>query len=421
MKFWYVIKREYGENVRKKSFIISTLLAPILLIGIYSIPILAFVLTPGEQISIAVLDRHGGLGDDFIATLTDTLDDGQLKYVARNETPVDGDMDAGRERLSAAINNDALDVLIEIPADVLETGTVHYISKDQFSEATTDRMRARLSPLVIGKRFASEGMEYERVNELTRRVNLEEMKVTKSGVMQEEEVYFEFALVIVFIMILYMSLLSWGVSVQRSVIEEKSSRVVEVLLSSLEPKDLFIGKLLGIGALGLTQIVIWALVMFALGSVGSAIAIAQFMSNVHVEAIDLVFFCVFFVLGFLFYSALFAVIGSICSTEQDAQNLQPLVIIPLVIPMMSMWFVIQNPNATISVVLSMIPFFSPMLMLGRVVLTDINWWELGLCIAILLVSIYIVIVFASKLFRVGILMYGKRPGLREIVRWMKYS
>ena len=421
MKFWYVVKREYGENIRKKSFIISTLLAPVILIVIYSVPILAILVSPGEQVSISVLDRRGDIGDDFVATLTDTLKDVRFKFIARNETPANGDMDGAKEQLTRMINNDELDILIEIPADVLESGSINYISKDMFNEATMDKLRGRLNPIVIKQRFASEGIDYGRVNTLTQRIRFKEMKLTKSGVMQQGEVYFEYALVIIFIMILYMSLLTWGMSVQRSIIEEKSSRVIEVLLSSLEPKDLFFGKLIGIGSLGLTQIVIWAVIMFGIGSVGTVFAVAQFMSYVNVEVMDLVFFCVFFVLGFMFYSALFAVIGSVCSTEQDAQNLQPLVIMPLIIPMMSMWFIIQNPNATVSVVLSMIPFFSPMLMLGRVVLTDISWWELGLSILILLASIYVVTLFAAKVFRVGILMYGKRPGLREIVRWMKYS
>jgi ABC-2 type transport system permease protein len=221
-------------------------------------------------------------------------------------------------------------------------------------------------------------------------------------------------------MILYMTLLSWGMSVQRAIIEEKSSRVIEVMLSSVEPRDLFFGKIIGIGTLGLTQVAVWSVMFLAIGF-SSAIATAQFLSYVHVDLSDVLFFLVFFVLGFLFYSALFTIIGAVCNTEQDAQQLQSVVILPLVLPLMMMMLVMQNPNATLSVALSFIPPFTPMLMLGRIVVSDPPGWEIAASIAVLIVSTYLVTLFSARVFRVGILMYGKRPSLREIVRWSRYA
>jgi ABC-2 type transport system permease protein len=217
-----------------------------------------------------------------------------------------------------------------------------------------------------------------------------------------------------------MALLSWGILVQRSIIEDKRSRVIEVLLSSVEPRDLFIGKIIGVGSLGLTQIAIWGLIMLCAG-LSSSIVIAEYANYVQVSVMDVVYFIVFFVLGFLLYSSIFTIIGAVCTTEQDAQQLQSIVVFPMVVPIMMMFLVVQNPNSTVSVVLSLIPLFAPMLMLSRVVISEPAVWQVALCIVLLVASIYGVIVFSARVFRTGILMYGKRPGLREIFRWSRYA
>jgi ABC-2 type transport system permease protein len=418
MKTLHIIKREYMENIRKKGFIISTILAPVILLAFYSIPILSVFFVPDEQISIAVLDRTGRVGGNFVTSLDDTLKDGRARFQAKIYGS--GDYGQQRETLIASISNNALDVLIELPEDVLETGEVNYISKDVFNERMMDDLRDKLNPVVVGQRLADQGLDFEQVSEMTRRVRLLENKITKSGLLQEEEVVGELIMVVVFVMILYMTLLSWGMSVQRAIIEEKSSRVIEVMLSSVEPRDLFFGKIFGVGALGFTQIAVWSIMFLAIGF-SSAIVTAEFMDFVQVAPMDIFYFLVFFVLGFLLYSALFTIIGAVCSTEQDAQQLQTIVILPLVVPLMMMFLVIQNPNATLSVVLSFIPLFTPMLMLARIVISEPAAWEIVLGIALLIVSIYGVTLFSARVFRVGILMYGKRPNLREIIRWSRYA
>lgn len=420
MKWRYVIKREYTENIRKRSFIISTILAPVLLLVVYSIPILAIVFVPAEQVRLAVLDRTGELANPFVASLKDTLRDGRVKYVPAIYQPSAGDFDTIREELLEAVKIGGVDVLIEIPEDVLETGKVNYISKDLFNERTMDEIRDRLNPVVINQRFAEEGIDYERVEALTERVRLSANKTTSSGVLEDEQVLGDFILVVVFVMILYMTLLSWGMSVQRSIIEEKSSRVIEVMLSSVEPRDLFIGKILGVGSLGLTQILIWGLMILAFGFT-STLTTVKVMKFIQVSPVDIVYFALFFVLGFLFYSSFFTIIGAVCNTEQDAQQLQTLVVLPLIVPVLLMFLVAQNPNATVSVVLSFIPFFTPMLMLARIVVSEPSVWEILISVLILLLALYGVTIFAARVFRVGILMYGKRPNIKEIVRWFRYA
>ncbi|MEE9268873.1 MAG: ABC transporter permease [Candidatus Krumholzibacteria bacterium] len=420
MKAHLIIKREYMENIRKKSFLISTIVAPILMLLIYSIPVLALFFVPGDQVRIAVLDRTGVIAPEFLATLTDTLKDGQPKYLVRDARPVDGDFDRLREELIADIAADELDVALEVPADVLEDGKVDYISKNVLNEDITRSLKSRLTPVVIKQRFAREGIDSDRIAALTRGVRFNEQKITKSGILEEKEVAGDLIIAVVFVMILYFMLISWGVAVQRSVIEEKSSRVIEVMLSSVEPRDLFIGKIFGLGALGFTQIGIWSVIMLAIGF-SSSMMTAQIASFIQISPTEILYLGVYFVLGFLLYAAIFTIIGAVCSTEQDAQQLQIFAMLPLILPLMLMFFVIEYPDSTVATVLSLIPFFTPMLMLARISVAEPPMWQILLSIALLAVSIWGVIIFSAKVFRVGILMYGKRPGLKEIWRWSRYA
>ena len=420
MKALQVIRREYAENARKKSFIIGTIVAPVLVAVIYAIPVVTVLFIPPEQVSVAVLDRTNLLAEDFVASLNDTLGSGKQQYKAMVADPRDRDPDVFKKVLTESINNNALDVLIEIPGDVFEKGEVGYLSKDYFDERVMDDVKEKLDPLVIARRLEKENLDFDRVSVLTEPVRLREQKITRTGVLEGGEVVGEFVVVTVFVMILYITLLSWGISVQRSIIEEKGSRVIEVMLSSVEPRDLFIGKIIGIGSLGLTQIAIWGVMILALG-LSSSVAFAELSQYVRISFADVFYFVLFFVLGFLLYSSIFTIIGAVCSTEQDAQQLQSVVVIPMVIPIMMTFFVIQSPSSTLGTVLSIIPFFAPMLMLARVVISDPSAWQVALSIGLLIVSIYGVILFSARVFRVGVLMYGKRPSLREIFRWFRYA
>jgi ABC-2 type transport system permease protein len=221
-------------------------------------------------------------------------------------------------------------------------------------------------------------------------------------------------------MILYMALLTWGVSIQRSIIEEKGSRVIEVMLSSVEPLDLFLGKIIGLGLVGLTQLAIWVVVALSIGFY-TYYAAAGIFSYINVSPLTLVYFVIYFIFGFLLYASIFTIVGAICSTEQDAQQLQGLVTLPLVVPILLLMMIIQSPNSTIAVVFSLIPLFTPMLMLARVVVLQPSFWQIALSMVLLVISIYASIYISSRVFRVGILMYGKRPGLREVVRWLRYT
>jgi ABC-2 type transport system permease protein len=420
MKWVTVLKREYIEKARQKSFIIGTLVAPILLVALYSIPILSVVFVPNEQITLAVLDRTGRIGEDFVASLDDTLKNGKIKYVTTLHNATGTEADALKEELITDIKEERLDVVIEIPAEVLDESRVNYISKDVMNEIVTDRLRSAINPFVISARFADLGVESADIERLTRRVRMNENKITRSGVLEEKAVAGEFVLAVAFVMMLYIMLISWGIVIMKSIIEEKSSRVIEVLLSSLEPRDLFIGKIVGLGALGFTQVAIWMSLLLG-AAVSLAVVAAQFSGFISVTPIDVIYFVLFFVLGFLFYASMFSIIGAMCSTDQDAQQLQMFAMSPLIVAVMLMFLVMQNPNSTVAAVISLIPPFTPMIMLTRVLVAEPPMWQVILGIVLLGASIYGVIWVSARVYRVGVLMHGKRPTLREVVRWARYA
>jgi ABC-2 type transport system permease protein len=215
----------------------------------------------------------------------------------------------------------------------------------------------------------------------------------------------------------------------RSVIEEKSSRVIESVIASVKPFHLMAGKILGVGALGLTQYSLWALVMGLLSLYGvkftalfaSDPATAANLTMPTVAPGILLFFILFFVLGYFLFSAIFAGLGAMVNSDQEAQQLVFPVIMLVIIPFLCTFYIIENPDTQMSVVLSLIPFFAPMTMFARIVVLTPPAWEIALCLALLVATIVGTIWLVGRIFRVGVLMYGKRPSLPEVIKWIRYA
>jgi ABC-2 type transport system permease protein len=410
----HVIRREYNEHVKKKSFVIGTILVPVFMLVFLVVPILLAFFQPDEQLSVAVVDHTGEVGEAFVAAFTDTTKKGEPKYLFSRES---GD-ERRLNELVASLDRGELDILVEIPPDIFETSNADFVTKEVRSIQIQDDFSDRLTEIVVQTRLKRQGLEVDRVASLTSDVRMRERYLSSSGEVEEKSFLTDWGLVFAFVMILYMTLLTWGITISRSILEEKSSRIIEVLLSSVEPRDLLLGKVVGIGLAGLTQMAIWAVVGLAITAYGGATAIS-FFANVKIPASVFIYFIVYFVLGFLLYASIFTVVGSICSTEQDAQQLQGLVTMPMIVPILVLMVIVQSPNSTLSVVLSLIPLFTPMIMLGRIVVLEPSAWQIGLSIVLMLVSIYISVAFSARVFRVGILMYGKRPSLPEVIKWYR--
>lgn len=415
-KLLKVARREYLERVKKKSFLISTILGPVLMGGMIVVPSLIFRFSPERQEQITVVDLSRSLYDELDEALADTLAEGTRKFKLREMLATGDKLDELKKRLNAEVETDIIDGYLVVPEDILEAGKATFYGKRVGNIKGISRMQGALSNVVIAHRLESAGMDYEEVSGMVKRVDLD-TKMLKEG--EEKEGGFDILYLssFIFIMILYMTILLWGIAVQRSIIEEKNNRVIEVLLSSLRATDLLGGKILGVGSVGLTQYAIWAIFAVAFSSYGMSMA---GVSNLAVfSPITLIFFIVYYLLGFLFYATLFASIGSVCNSDQEAQQLQTPVVMCLVFTIIIPMAIIQNPDGVFATVVSLIPFFAPIVMFMRINILTPPAWQIALSIAILIVSILIAGNLAAKIFRVGILMYGKRPSLPEMIRWLK--
>lgn len=420
MKVQHIIRREYLENVRRKSFIVSTMLVPILMTAFFVLPLVFALFVPDRQYRVMVVDQMGGVGAEVAAALTDSLKNGDPKYVIQLVDAPGERFDAEREAGIGAVQRGEVDIVVAVPSSVLTDGKAEYVTQEARNFNIFERFTDVVSDAVVARRLAAEGFDFGRVAKLTERVEMDMSRVSAAGDVEEKNFLAEYGLVFVFVMILYMAIFSWGVTISRSIVEEKGSRVIEVLLSSLTPRDLMLGKLVGVGLAGMTQLSIWAVVGLAMSGYAATSAVAM-LSSFEIPPAVFGYLMLYFLLGFLLYSALFMTVGAACSTEQDAQQFQGLITLPMIVPLMTLMLLIQNPASTFAVVLSLIPLFAPMMMLARIILLEPPMWQILLSIALLLATIYLSIIFAARVFRVGILIYGKRPNLRELIHWYKLA
>jgi ABC-2 type transport system permease protein len=275
---------------------------------------------------------------------------------------------------------------------------------------------AAVEEALIGRRLTTAGLAADSVKSLTRKVDLKTVRLSSSG--EREDRGGSFFLAMILMTMLYTAIAMWGAAVMNGVIEEKTSRVVEMIVSSLPPWTFFGGKLLGVGAAGLTQFAIWGASLGVLSAWAAAAAIATGAHLPEVSPLLVVTFVVAFVLGYFLYGALYAAVGATVNTQQEAQTL----VFPVMAPMLTAFLffpaVLGSPDSALSTTMSLVPFFAPLLMFLRVAAAPPPAWQLALCVALCLATIAAFTWLASRIYRVGILMYGKRATLPEIVRWV---
>jgi ABC-2 type transport system permease protein len=229
----------------------------------------------------------------------------------------------------------------------------------------------------------------------------------------------KFLEIVVMVMLLYMAVLFYGISVMCSVIEEKNSRIMEVLLSSATSTELMTGKLLGVGAVGLTQILVWTVMagVIALPSM----AMQPNLSDLQISPVVMIAFAAFFLLGYLLYSTMYAAIGAITTTEQEGQQIQFLIIIPLVLSVFMLTPAIRTPDSAAVMWMSLVPFFAPIVMFARIVVQTPPIWQIALSLLLLIATVAGLTVLCARIYRIGVLIYGKRATLPEIMKWLKYA
>jgi ABC-2 type transport system permease protein len=414
-----IIRREYLERVRTKAFWISTLLVPIFMGGMMVIPALLAARGGGEY-SVAVLDLtgrfYGPVADEVRRMLSG--DDEKL-VVELVEQDAAENLEATRERVKEQVQEQEFDGMLILPATLPEEGEPEYVAPNVAAFKLLVVLERSVNNVMVADRLTSEGIAHDRVGELTRRVDLKTLKLGAGGEETKDEGQ-AFFMSYIFVLIIYMSVLMYGIYVMRGVLEEKSSHIVEVIISTVKPFELMLGKILGIGAVGLTQMVLWAGMGLALSAPPMLVAMGLGGAELpRIPATVLVFFVVYFVLGFLLYGTLYAGVGAAFDTEQDAQNFQGVITIFLVIPLVMIIQIMNDPGGTLSVVLSLVPFFTPILMFLRMTLVQVPPLEIAASVVLMVATILAMAWLVGKVYRVGILMHGSKPKLKDLLRWVR--
>jgi len=433
-KLFAVIKKEYKVIVKKKSFIIMTVLTPVLMAAMMVVPVLLMKVGRSDK-KIAVADYAGG----YFQSLSAKPQAGKKAKKsgfdpdAMNNQPgieAGGRISflqvalAGRE--SAALVKEyeqkvlkkEIDGLLLIPVDVKDTRQVSYYSTS-VSDFTTIRFIESTLRTAISKQLLLEKrIDPAVVDEATREISMETFKVKKEGTTKSDS-GMDYMMSLFMIIILFMILINYGQVIMRGVLEEKTSRISELLIASARSTQIFYGKILGIGLAGLTQVALWIVLAAVLVSRFSGVVDSAILSFLTPEIA--LFFVIFFILGFFIYAIPYAFIGAAVNTDQEAQQFASVLSVVIIVPYILGISAIQNPNSMLTVVASLFPLFTPILMFMRITTALPPLWQIGTSIALCLLTIWGLAWLGAKIFRVGMLMYGKKPNLGEILRWVRYK
>jgi ABC-2 type transport system permease protein len=409
-----VARREYLERVRSKAFVVSTFLGPLLVVAFLLGPTMLMERQRGKPLRLAVIDATGAMRGAVEQALARRQVSGTPRFVL---VPVPAaSAEQARAEARRQVMEGGLDGFLYLEPDVLRTGRAEYYGKNVSNMADLQNLRDSADEALMERRLAEEGLDGSRVKALTLKLDLRRIRLTATG--QREDRGQSFLLAMLLLTMLYTTIAMWGAAIMNGVIEEKSNRVVEVIVSSIPTSDLFAGKLIGVGGAGLTQFLVWALTMAGIGAYGAATA-GGGTPLPELSPLLLVSFVVYFLLGYFLYGALYAAVGSAVNTQQEAQSLAFPVMMPLILGFLLFPVVLGSPDSPLSVTLSLVPFLTPMLMFLRITAVTPPAWQIALSLILTLATVVVVTWAASRVYRVGILMYGKRATFPEIVRWAR--
>jgi len=406
-KVRHVVRREYLESVRKRSFLFGLVATPVIFVVAIFLPLLAGGMFADETVTLAVLDESGAFGDELRTRMTQ--DEDRPPGMPRPEiTVVQPGLGPGPQALDAMVAAGDLSGWVRIPRDFQRSGSFEFHAKTALNLPVMQDVEHRLNRLLTERRAEAAGFAMADVEVLLQPVDLKIFRSGDPGRETDPEVLYLHAIVAV--MMLFFALLPTGQILMRSVIEEKSNRVVEVLLSSVTPRELMVGKILGLGAVGLTMLGVW----------GAAALLLNLKTgrDLPIRPDEAGIFVLYFVPGYFFYAALLGAVGSVCSSEREAQPFMTPISLMLMLPAMMGFALGQNPDHLVARVLSFIPFFTPSLMLFRSVIHPPPAWEIAATWLTLTAFTVAMFWISSRVFRIGILLTGKRPTVPEIARWI---
>lgn len=409
-----IARREYLEKIRGRAFRLSTVLVPVLMV----------LLMGGSLLTT----RNLGVGKHIVIAAPSPALAAAVRnqLLAEKSAKLTVDIDApateqGRAGLSQQVRSKAIDGYLWIEMHEGDSPSATFVSGSAGDSITAARLESALNDALLRQRLADSGIAGARLDTLLKNVPLQTLRLNSAGKAGKGSETLTLGKIMFEIFLLTMPILLYGMDMARSIIEEKSSRIFEVMLSIVRPGDMLTGKLIGIGGVGLTQIAIW---LGAAGLLSGSAMAATFMRgdvSISFSWAEGALFPVYFVLGFLLYSSLFSGLAATCETVQEFQMYAPLAVLPTWFSFGIIPIVLNNPNSPWAVGASLFPFTSPFIMVPRMGLQTPPLWQIAASIALLILSIWAVLWFSSRLYRVGILMYGKRATLPELVRWLRYS
>jgi ABC-2 type transport system permease protein len=402
---WLIARREYLERIRTRGFLVTTIMIPLIMAGfIYGSAIMGRKSRSEAHIAVVAFDPQLALDLQSEIQQQSPQQPGANPDQHMHITVDAMSPDANSARATRAILNQNLDsqdldgyLWITKPAAPAGQSTYTFTPRSQKQTYLRDIAASALSKVHKGP---------TEVQIVARPKHVDPDSAVAS--------------VTVLFFLMYMVIMLYGMNVARSIIEEKTSRVFEVMLATIRPEEMMAGKIIGVGSVGLTQVGIWVAAVLVFGS---SFAAKLGASSIHIglNPHQIAYFFIYFLLGYTFYSSIAAALGAMTNSEQELQQLNMFLVLPLAVCFIALHRVLESPDGNIARVLALIPPFTPLLMYLRVSLGHPAPWEVILSIALTSASIYAIIWITSRIYRVGVLMYGKRPNLGELLRWLRYS
>ena len=433
-KIGIIIRREYLERVSKKSFIISTLLMPLFMLALMIAPALIATMSTSDVKTIAVIDNSNQIGHSL-------KNNEEVEFI-----PMDVPLDS-------ALANESLDVILFIDKNIMSTASGATLYTNGASSMNIEmNITSQIENTIEEQRLKNYNIENldQILNDVKANVSLQTYHNDQDAGSNASSSFLSYIIGMIMTFMLYMFLLLYGQMVMTSIIEEKNNRVLEIVVSSIKPAQLMMGKIVGIGLVAVTQVMIWAVLLSAVsGALLPMLIPAEVMGEVSaynagtinlesavndvdmLQALSIIsnvgyiisifaFLLLFLIGGFLFYSSIYAAIGSAVDNIQDAGQFQSIVIFPIIIGLILSMTVVNDPNSTLAIVMSMIPFTAPMVMMARIPF-GIATWEIITSLVILYISFIAMVWLSAKIYRVGIFMYGKKPTIKDLIRWINYK
>ena len=441
-KFFAVVKREYIQRVRTKFFVVATILGPLMMAAFTIVPALMFGIKAGGPTRIAIVDQTGKMYDRVARELTgdrsapnnaptqnpnqpsqltgtpkERLNQGGNSIqgnFAVEEVRLGGrSLDEVRRELDARVTKKDLDGYIILPPNLLKDEQPEFSARNTADVFTQSRIENSISRAVRSQRLVENGIDEKRVEKMSEPVSL---KTTGAGG-KESKGESSFYLVFGLGLLIYMSVLLYGQFVLGAVIEEKETRIAEILFSSMRSFPLMMGKLIGVSFVALTQLGIWAMAFLGISvwAAGSSIAIP------HISPVLFLYFVLYFLMGYFIYATVYAVVGSMVTTTQEGGQLALPVVLMLVAGFYLSFSIIRSPNSSLAFWASMFPFFAPITMLVRIVTETPPLWQILLSLAIEVATVVGLMWVASRIYRVGMLMTGKKASIPEVWRWVRQA